>query len=205
MASAIETVSPTRQLAIFSVWCSSQFGFCTTNRKRVVRGDIAWRVFVTKDRLVVHRKSRKRSFEAQIHPEYHWTDRLKIVFRLWKDVTLVDFTPISKPIIATPTKQRWISLLDLALVLSILCDEENVQLHYPATVVLPHKTCRLLISLAPPRAQLVCETCGIFLGGPRMTQKSHRFSPVEHLLHFCTSALHFHHNHFVSEYSALPS
>ena len=203
MSSVLDGVSPDRQLACFTHWCSSNFGFVSKTRSKAIRGTVVWCIRVFPSRLVVFSKRRKRSFDAQISVDLDWPDRLQIVYRLWRDVTNLDFRPVALPVVPFRTKQRWISLLDLGLVISVLWNDESIQMEFPSTLHVHHGSCRPLMTFQPPRAQLSCASCGIFLGGPKVVQKSHRFGPVEEILQFCMSSLQHHRKHFVSEYSPL--
>ena len=208
MYTRMDCVPPARQFVLFSQICSAHFGFHWPTRFRAQRDAIWWTVRVLAGGLLVYSRRRQRGFEVHVSEARAWPDRLRAVFRLWRDVVSLDYTAEPRPVVASGLCVAWLSLLDLAQIVSVLHGGLDVQVEFPARLYVvrgggggARRPCVVTLDFRPPRAELLCEACSVSLGGPRTRQRSHRFLDPAALLQFCSSALSCHRRLFAQSRS----
>ena len=197
----MDRITTSRQLVRFVRWSCAFYGFKFYKKGLAKRTDVVWRVKIMPGVVIVFDTQRQKSFEAHVLPYKCWVDRLRTIFRMWTEVARLDFLCTQHPILADNRKQLYISLLDLAQLVGLFCGEYYVKVVFPSTLEFVRGKCRLLLHLAPPRANLRCASCDIFLGGPVV--KNAKLIPVESMIYFCTRAVLSHRHFFVSQHSAL--
>lgn len=206
MYSRMDSVPPARQFVLFSQICSAHFGFHWPTRFRAQRDATWWSVRVLAGSLLVYSRWRKRGFEVHVSEARAWPDRLRAVLRLWNDVVSLDYTAEPRPVAASCLCVAWLSLLDLAQIISVLHGGLDVQVEFPARLHVrggggSRRPCVVILDFRPPRAELLCSVCSVSLGGPRTRQRSHRFLDPAALLQFCSSALLCHRQLFAQSRS----
>lgn len=184
--------STTHQLGIFSHMCSAHFGYERQGKSGAKRDSVLWVTRVLPDRLLLFSSFRQRGFEAQVSPAKAWPARFRVVFRLWQDVARLDYTADPRPLVPGGLgRLPWISLLDLAQIISMLSSDAAVRVEFPSrTLEFPRENgCRITLDFRPPRAVMRCGRCGVLLGGPLVLQRSQRIGPTGALIHFSTKSL----------------
>jgi hypothetical protein len=199
----MSSLNTKKQIDIFSGWCSAHFGYLNCSRHCKKRGDVVWKFYAYSNRLVIFNHDRKRSFEGYLDTNDTWVDRLRLVYRMWRDISRLDFMTHPIPVTFCISEPLFITIQELAVIISVLCEENEVKILDPLTLAVYYQGCQIQMQFKPPRAQLVCNHCEIFLGGPKVIQKKAKIGPVKVILPFCTKSLRQHHKYFASGYCAL--